>query len=410
MLIHWIWLSTRPGMNDRQKKLVLDAFGDPEDVYCANQPELSRLEGLDQEAVSALMDKQLSNAQTILRQCVDKGISLCTMQDAAYPNRLKHIADPPLVLYYKGQIPDMDHVPVIAVVGTRRASAYGMNVSRRIGYQIAACGGILVSGAAQGNDAMAMQGALLAGSCAVGVLGCGVDMVYPKSNRNLFADLERSGCLISEFPPETEPFRWNFPRRNRIISGLSNGVVVVEAPRGSGALITAKQALEQGRDVFCVPGNVDLPTFEGSYELLRDGATPVRNGWDVVSEYQAMYPGAVHPMGEQGGDPILTGEDNFLPKVAENAHSPAKKLTKNKKKEKLPIDNQAKPPYSDLNERLEKLPEQERLIASLLTKERLVDDLIAETGLPAARVGVALTMLEIKGIIKRLPGKRVVLK
>ncbi len=410
MLIHWIWLSTRPGMNDRQKKLVLDAFGDPEDAYCAELPECSCLEGLNQEAVSALMDKQLTNAQTILRQCVDKGISLCTMQDTAYPNRLKHIADPPLVLYYKGQIPDMDHSPVIAVVGTRKASAYGMNVSRRIGYQITACGGIVVSGAAQGNDGMAMQGALLAGGCAVGVLGCGVDMVYPKSNRNLFADLERSGCLISEFPPETEPFRWNFPRRNRIISGMSNGVVVVEAPHGSGALITAKQALEQGRDVFCVPGNVDLPTFEGSYELLRDGAMPVRNGWDVVSEYRSMYPGAVHPIGEQCSGLPLTGEDDFLPKVAEKTHSPAKKLTKHKEKDKLPIDNQTKQPYSDLKERLEKLPEQERQIALLLTEERLVDDLIADTGLPAAKVGAALTMLEIKGIIKRLPGKHIVLK
>ncbi len=410
MLVHWIWLSTRPNMNDRQKKLVLDAFGDPEDVFCGGKEALLQIEGLHPEAISALMDKELTEAQTVLRQCVDKGISICTYHDREYPKRLKHIIDPPLVLYHKGQIPDMDAAPVIAVVGTRKASAYGMNVSRRMGYQIAACGGTLVSGVAEGNDGMAMQGALLAGGTVVGVLGCGVDVVYPKCNRRLFEDMERSGCLISEFPPETPPYRWNFPKRNRLISGLSNGVAVIEAPEGSGSLITARQALEQGRDVFCVPGNVDMPTFAGSNALMREGAIPVRDGWDVVSEYEAMYPGAVHPMTEQADTAICADDNKIVPKVAEIPHSPSKKHSIDKKKEKTPIDNRVKPPYSDLKDILLKLPDNERQIVELLTSERLVDDLIAETGLPAAKVGAALTMLEIKGIIRRLPGKRISLK
>lgn len=410
MLIHWIWLATRPGMNDRQKKLVLDAFGDPEDVFYGEEAAFVQTEGLHPEAISALMDKNTTQAEEILRQCVDKKIALCTYHDAAYPSRLKHIIDPPLVLYHKGAIPDMDAAPVIGVVGTRKASAYGMNVARRMGYQIVGCGGILVSGVAEGNDGMAMRGALLAGGAVVGVLGCGVDVVYPKCNRELFADLERSGCLISEFPPETPPMKWNFPKRNRIISGMCNGVVVIEAPEKSGALITARQALEQGRDVFCVPGNVDMPTFEGSNLLLRDGAITVRNGWDVVSEYEAMYPGSVHLMATEPQPETASSDEKIMAKVAEKPKSPAKKPSSDRKKENPPIDNPGKPPYSDLKDILPTLPENQRQIVELLTQERLVDDLIAETGLPAAKVGAALTMLEIKGVIKRLPGKRVILK
>ena len=410
MLIHWIWLATRPNMNDRQRKLVLDAFGDPEDAFCEGEAAYLQVEGLHKEAVDALKDKSLAEAQKILRRCVDKDISICTYHDGAYPKRLKHIADPPLVLYHKGQIPEMEASPVIAVVGTRKASAYGMNVSRRMGYQIAACGGILISGVAEGNDAMAMQGALLAGGRVVGVLGCGVDVVYPKCNKRLFADMERNGCLISEFPPETPPYRWNFPKRNRIISGMSNGVVVIEAPEGSGSLITARQALEQGRDVFCVPGNVDMPTFAGSNALMRDGAIPVRDGWDVVSEYESMYPDAIHPMAASAENQYASNDERVVSKVAEKAHYPEKKRPSDKKKEKTPIDNRPKQPYSDVKDKLSKLPDTERQIAELLTSERLVDDLIAETGLPASKVGAALTMLEIKGIIKRLPGKRISLK
>ncbi len=410
MLIHWIWLATRPNMNDRQKKLVLDAFGDPEDAFCEGEAAYLQVEGLHKEALDALKDKNLTEAQKILRQCVDKAISICTYHDKAYPKRLKHIVDPPLVLYHMGSIPEMEGAPVIAAVGTRKASAYGMNVSRRMGYQIAACGGILVSGVAEGNDGMAMRGALLAGGRVVGVLGCGVDVVYPKCNKRLFEDMERNGCLISEFPPETPPYRWNFPKRNRIMSGLSNGVVVIEAPERSGSLITARQALEQGRDVFCVPGNVDMPTFEGSNALLREGAIPVRDGWDVVSEYVGVYPDAIHPMEDSTEIRNTSDDEKVVPKVAEKPRYPEKKRPIDKEKEKKPIDNSSKQPYSDVKDKLSKLPDMERQIAELLTCERLVDDLIAETGLPAAKVGAALTMLEIKGIIKRLPGKRISLK
>ena len=407
MLIHWIWLSTRPSLNDRQKRLVLEAFSDPENAFLAGKEEYARVEGLTPEAVNALLDKDLTQAQTVLCQCVDKNIQICTYQDESYPYRLRHIPDPPLVLYYRGQLPDTRHVPVIAAVGTRKASAYGRLVAQRMGFQIARCGGLLVSGIADGNDAMAMQGALLAGGTVVGVLGNGVDVVYPKCNRRLFEDVLQRGCLISEFPPETQPYKWNFPRRNRIMSGMSDGVVVIEAPKISGALITARDAGNQGRDVFVVPGNIDMPTFEGSNHLLREGAIIARDGWDVVGEYAAMYPETVNPMGATA-EPELPME-NFA-RVAQERISPAKIATRRKAPAEKVVDKKERQPYSVIKEVLPKLPEEQRQIVELLTQERLVDEIISETGLPAGKVSAALTVLEIKGIIERHPGKRISLK
>jgi len=279
MLIHWIWLATRPHMTDWVKATLVRHFGDAESVYFAG--DYSGIEGLTQEGIEALKDRNLTPAEEILAQCDREGLQILTYQDAAYPKRLQNIPDPPLVFYYKGRLPDFDGLPLIGVVGTRRASAYGLTAAKRMGYQIARCGGVVVSGMAAGIDGMSMKGALTAGGTVVGVLGCGADVVYPIGNRSLFSDTARYGCILSEFPPGTPPVKWNFPKRNRVISGLSCGVLVVEAPEKSGALITARQAADQGRDVFVVPGNIDVDTFVGSNRLLRDGATAVSSGWDI---------------------------------------------------------------------------------------------------------------------------------
>ena len=409
MLIHWIWLATRPDMSDRQKLAVLDAFRDPEEVFYAVKNSYANVEGMTQAGAEALADKDLTEAQKILDQCVEKGIQICTYHDGAYPARLKNIADPPVVLYYKGNLTGLDSGPVIGVVGTRKASAYGLTTAKRMGYQIARCGGVLVSGLAEGNDGSAMTGALMAGGTVVGVLGCGVDVVYPAMHRSLYLDTERNGCLISEFPPKTPPYKWNFPKRNRIISGLSNGVLVVEAPHGSGALITAKQAAEQGRDVFVVPGNIDVPTFQGSNALLRDGAIAVSSGWDVVSEYAMLYPDKIHQ--DTGVIPFKNDDGKNLAKVAQTPAQPSKRPPFDRKKEKKPIDNKEKKSYSDQQDILASLSEEERrLLKPLVKGETLVDDLIAASGMPTGKVLSMLTMLQIRGVVELLPGKRVTLK
>ena len=419
MLVHWIWLATRPGMNDRVKAAVLEHFGDPEDAFYADSGAYQNVEGLTEEGAEALRDKSLSQAKKILAQCTDKDISILTYRDAAYPARLKNISDPPLVLYYKGRLPDFDGLPMIAVVGTREASGYGLTMAKRMGYQIARCGGAVVSGMAYGIDGVSMSGALSAGGIVIGVLGCGADIVYPLSNRGLFADVERRGCLLTEFPPGTPPQKWNFPKRNRIISGLSCGVLVVEAPAKSGALITARQAADQGRDVFVVPGNIDVPTCEGSNALLRDGAILVRSGWDVLSEYQALYPEQVRQFDQPGKQSAYPDEmervrsetEKKPPKVAQNVRLLDKMKAAKSSKDKKVIDNGENPPYIDVEKRLPELTADEQAVVEQLKQgQRLRDDVIAATELPAGKVAAALTMLEVKGVIRRLPGNMLELK
>ena len=419
MLLHWIWLAHRPGIGDRLKVRLLQHFRDPEDIYYADGSSYSHVEGMTAEAAEGLKDKSLTAAEAALDVCRREGLHLLTFQDAAYPSKLKNIADPPILLYYKGQLPDFDALPMIGVVGTRKASAYGMQTAKRMGYQIAKCGGIVVSGMAYGIDGMAMSGALTAGQMTVGVLGCGADIVYPQSNRALFRDVQQYGCILSEFAPGTQPAKWTFPKRNRIISGLSNGVLVVEAPEGSGALITANHALEQGRDVFVVPGNIDQPGFVGSHRLLRDGATLVSSGWDVLSEYQAFYPDQIHRDQSPSHQTVYPEEmEKALPesekitvKVAQNPSLPGKSKALKKILEKKSIDNCPSEAYSDVNTVLPKLSQEEQLIVKQLSSGvRLVDDVIAETGLTTGKILALLTMLELKGIVKRLPGKRISLK
>lgn len=415
MLVHWIWLASRPGLTDRMKNGILYQFQDPEDVYYSRSFDDVAL--LSPEAREALMDKNLTTAEDILDQCAHKGIHILTIHDGAYPSRLRNIPDPPVVLYYKGTLPNFDELPAIAVVGTRKASSYGMTMAKRLGYQLANCGGIVVSGVAYGIDGVAMAGALSAGGAVVGVLGNGADIVYPASNRSLFADAERRGCLLTEFPPGTPPYKWNFPKRNRIISGLCCGVLVVEAPIRSGALITARQAAEQGRDVFVLPGNADSATCKGSNALLRDGGICVSSGWDVLSEYEALYPGKLRRTA--GTDRLAAYPDEVAAAAAEEVQSmlkvaqkPRKLLktrAKNHIKDKKVIDKQEKPPYSDVE--TGSLDDTERTIVELLKQgERLRDDLIAETCLDTGKVLSALTMLEIKGIVQRLAGNRLSLK
>ena len=419
MLQHWIWLAHRPGVNDRMKVRLLQHFRDAEDIFFADSGAFDHIEGLTAEAAESLRDKNLIPAEDILDTCHREKLHILTYRDAAYPASLKNIADPPVVLYYKGQLPELDAFPVIGVVGTRKASAYGMTAAKRLGYQIGKCGGIVVSGMAYGIDAMAMSGALTAGQKVVGVLGCGVDIVYPLSNRALFRDVEQYGCILSEFPPGTQPAKWTFPKRNRIISGLSNGVLVVEAPEKSGALITARLAAEQGRDVFAVPGNIDMPSFVGSNRLLRDGAIMVSSGWDILSEYEALYPDKIRKEDGPAHQTAYPDEvrkaaseaEKPMPKVAQKAALPRKNTDLKKNLEKKGIDNGQTTSYSDVNNILPKLSEDERkIVTAIRTGERLVDDVIAETGLTTGKLLAALTMLELKGILKRLPGKRITLK
>ena len=401
MLLYWIWFAQLQGIPCKTKCMLLDRFASPEDLYHAEGKTLTELEYLTVKERAALELKDLKPARQILHQCQELGIGILTYRDEAFPARLRHIPQPPMVLYYKGILPNMGKRPVIAVVGTRKASPYGMSVARRITAQIAACGGLVVSGGAAGIDTMALHGAIDAGQMPVAVLGCGVDVVYPASNRQLFRQLAKEGCLISEYPPGTPANSWHFPHRNRIMSGMSNGVLVVEAPERSGALITARAALEQGRDVYIVPGNIDVLACQGSNALLQDGAAAVFTGYDVVREYESVFPGIVR-------NRLVTVnnlQNKPAPKVAQKRIFPENIPNREEKPEKKPIDNGGKSPYSVVIKQQPELSGEEQAIVALLQKQpQPMDDVLARSPYPAGKTTSLLTMLAIKGVVKNYPG------
>lgn len=386
MLKHWIWLTQRPGIGTHGRAALLRLFGTAERIYAMGEREYRDTTGFEMRWLESLLDKSTDEAERVLIACDDLGIQLLTYADTRYPERLRNIPDPPAVLYYKGTFPDFDHEAAIAVVGSRRCSAYGLMYAKRFGRQIANCGGLVVSGGARGIDTMATYGAMDASAPVVAVMGCGLDINYPRENKGLFEDMARRGCLISEYPPGTPPNGRHFPVRNRIISGLCLGVLVVEAPEDSGALITANQALEQGRDVYAIPGNIGVKHCEGSNRLLREGAILVENGWDVVREYTYMFPdklsdGRTREALEQSARSCGVAAPVCVPATPEKEASC--------------------PPAAALQD----ISADEQKILDLLTAEPiLADTLVARSGMPAQRVLAALTMLQIKQLALKLAG------
>lgn len=386
---YWLWLTTRKGLSARDAGIVVRHFQTPEAAYFAVEEQYRNIAHL--RSWKPLLDKDLSEPEAILETCRAKGYRIITMQDAAYPKRLKNLDDAPLVLYCRGSMPDLNK-PAVAVIGTRKASIYGLSQARRFAYGLARCGCIVVSGGAKGVDTEAIRGALLGGGPVVAVIGSGLDVDYPPSNRKLFEQVAQNGCILSEFVPGTPPYAANFPVRNRIISGLSLGVLVTEAPARSGALITASRALDQGRDVFVLPANVGVDTYAGNLKLLRDGAIPAGEVWDILQEYQPQYPS------------ILKKSDVSLPEemVSEQPQEdpvrqqPAKKV----------IDKPKSKDYIDVMEHIDSLSEEEKRLLLLLREGAMhIDALVEKTGAAAGSVLAVLTMLEVKGLVVRLSAR-----
>ena len=401
MLKHWIWLTTRPGIGVHGRAALLRLFGTAERIFEMKERDYLAAEGFECRWLESLLDKSLDEAEKILIECDDKSIRLVTYADGAYPSRLRNISDPPALLYYCGTLPDFDNEAVIGVVGSRRCSAYGLLHAKQFSKLIASSGGMVVSGGARGIDSMALRGALDSEMPVACVLGCGVDVVYPPENRELFRQIAVHGCLLSEYRPGTRPDRGNFPVRNRIISGLALGVLVVEAPERSGALITANTALEQGRDVFAIPGNIGVKSCEGSNRLIRDGAIVVENGWEILREYEHLFPGKL-----SDGRSREAMERGFMAHFGRAApvYTP---VVLEEAIDKKVIDNPENRNYSDVKEKKQELAGDEAAVfAALSEKAELADELVVRSGLPAQRVAAALTMLQIKGLACKQAGNR----
>ncbi|MFW6080620.1 MAG: DNA-processing protein DprA [Desulfosalsimonas sp.] len=279
----WVAMKRLPGIGPLMFKRLLDRFGSPEKVFSAGRDELCDVEGLSEKSVRAIMKADFSGAgKKEAEYCRRSGCRIITLHDEEYPYRLARIPDPPPYVYAFGKA--LQEGPAVAVVGTRNPTRYGASMARRLSADLSALGFVIVSGMARGIDSEAHLGAMDAGGRTVAVLGSGLSVIYPRENSRLYYRISENGTVISELPGTEPPNAYNFPGRNRIISGMSMGVVVVEAARKSGSLITARLAGEQGREVFAVPGNINSYKSTGAHELLKQGAKLVERAEDVVEE------------------------------------------------------------------------------------------------------------------------------
>lgn len=285
---YWIWLQQALGAGSPKPDRLVKEFGSVSEIYKSRSADLINLGFLNEKEIRFLSDKSLEKSKRIVGNCMKYGYDILTPEDM--PNRLQNIYAPPCVLYVWGKIPDPSQSLLIAMVGTREVTPYGVEAATKLSVGLAHCGATVVSGMALGVDAASHKGALKGGGKTVAAIGCGIDYDYPAGHKELKRLIAQNGAVVSEYPPGTRPDRKHFPVRNRIIAGLSLGCVVVEAGRRSGALITATLASEMGRDVFAVPGSIFSPVSEGTNRLLRDGVKPVCNVMDILEEYIGICP------------------------------------------------------------------------------------------------------------------------
>lgn len=390
--LSYVWLATRPGLGALTAARLLRALGSPEAVFAASQETLTTLEAcpMRKAQVDALCDKDTDAAARIIERCTKDGIQIITLGDSAYPDRLRAIEDPPVVLYVRGRWPDFDVTPGIAVVGTRKATPYGLQTAERIGGALGRAGFITVSGMALGADGAAHRGALRAGGLTVAVLAGGADVCYPPQHRSLMGDILLSGAIVSEYPPGTEPRGDHYHARNRIISGLCVASVIVEAQDyRSGALITARAALDQGRDVYAVPGALDAPQSAACNELIEKGeAALLRSPAALVRTYIGLLPAQSHSV-----PPPCPPKER---RSAVSAQRP-KMLTPR------PVPAEKRPATLP-----DSLIGDERRIAELVQEGvGTPEELIERCGLPAPRVLSLVTLLEMDGVLRREKGRLV---
>lgn len=294
-LVYWIWLSLACTPATGTFANLITAFDSAREIYDADEREISKCVGARSSDRPRLFDKDLTRAQEIFDFCQKYKVGLLCYADEKFPSSLREIPTPPVLLYYRGKLPDFDKSFSVAIVGTRSLSSYGRKHTFKIAYDLASAGAIVVSGMARGIDGVAMAGALAAGKPTVAVIGSGIDVCYPPEHLTLAREIVKNGCVLTEYPPKTQPGRFNFPARNRIISGLSAATVVMEGRERSGAIITARHAMDQERAVYAFPGNVGEKNSEVTSLLIKNGARLITCADDLVRDFENIYLGIINP-------------------------------------------------------------------------------------------------------------------
>ncbi len=294
-LVYWIWLSLACTPDSTTFSKLIAKYEDAKAVYNATDREIRSVVGAKVSDCTALINKSLERATEIYKFCTEKGVGIITYHDEKFPESLRNIPTPPVLLYYRGRLPDFNKGFRCAIVGTRSLSDYGRKNAFKIGYDMGCAGATIVSGMAIGIDAVAMAGALASGATTVAVIGSGIDVCYPSVHLTLARAIVKNGCVLTEYAPGTKPEKFNFPRRNRLISGLCPVTVIVEGKESSGSMITARHAKAQGREVFAFPGNVGADGSQSTNLLIKNGAHLCTGAEDIIRKFEKEYPGVLNP-------------------------------------------------------------------------------------------------------------------
>lgn len=430
----WVAMQSVFGYGSSRAIEVLQYFDDLNDFFKADENEVKAMHLLTPAELVRLKKVDFKEAESIVSYCEQKGYKILTPQSEDYPKRLLRIKNPPCALYVSGNLPNIDDEVAIAMVGTRGCTKNGLIVGSVLSYRLAEAGAIIISGGAVGIDTACSRGAVAAKKPSVIVLGCGLDYPYLLNNRKIRDDVAANGAVISEFPPKASPSKTTFPIRNRIMSALSLGVVLIEAPEKSGALITVSAALEQGKDVFVLPGDITNKNYVGNNHLLQDGANAIYTPKDILCEYAAEYP---HKLFLRNADIPLAEDRMFINMYNKNRNVPEDKFmnganSKNYAKRKSDdsssqsVKRAAQRPMKYADKRNGKqndnnaakvaltvsLPDLsfdadetvKKVYNCFTNRAATVDILIQKSGLPANDVLYALTELEMNGSIDALPG------
>ena len=373
--IYYIWLNFIEMSTDKKVRLI-EYFGSARRVFEASEDELLEAKLLSDRQIKLLLDKNLKKAEKEYKKAEKYGVEFVCLEDDIYPKNLMNIYDPPILLYTKGNKNLLKKELCFCIVGTRYATPYGLDEGMKIASALAECGMVIVSGLAIGGDSATHQGALKVKGDTIGVAACGINREYPAGNGNLRRKIAENGLIISEFPFDYPVRAKNFHIRNRILSGLSLGTAVIEAPKGSGTLITANHAKEQNRDVFALPGNITSRMSKGANELINDGATVILGAETILAEYLVRYP-------------HLFEIDEYIEEYKK----------KNEEIDEIEI--------SEIKEELENAEKDDKKIIKKLLKsgDKNFEEIISETGMETSKLNVLLTTMQIEGIIYEKMGR-----
>ena len=410
--VFWIWLSLACGVASKEFGKLVSRFDDAYDLYAMSEEEIERIDAIGEKLKLRLSDKRMEEAEQIFEDCRRHGVSIVTYADKNYPPKLRLIENPPVVLYVLGEIRGLESHPSVAVIGTRKMSEYGRKTAFRLSYELALAGAVVVSGLALGVDGVAACGALEAKGNTIAVLGCGVLVDYPKAHRKLKSKIVGHGAVVSEYPPYAPAVPRNFPTRNRIISGICHGTLLIEGTASSGSMITARLAIGQGRQLFAVPGKIGDALSEGPNLLIREGAYAALESMDILKQYEFLYREnlnfrALHASqlpdcdetlrrfgvptnyeeGKRGGS-TRTDSMRVLPKQASK-----------KAPEPTPIE-----PPKPTEPSVPLSPVEQRVLERMPMDKPIAPDALVGDGCGIGEVLTALTMLELYGVVTSLPG------